>query len=198
MAQQKLSQSMPMAQLIFLGGFAGSHQIAQRLMVRIRNPDRRQFAGAVTARQLLGVPAVGLHPLSGLGGNQGRRDHLTCHTQLRELPIQHISGWAGLVAALQPFGPTQFRDHLSHRLQTIGDDAEAADLAGRLGNRHRDRICVDIQSDKAYFTHERPFPFVCGSAPLDSSDSQRNPRHRETDGRSILTEAYRYNAEPAV
>jgi hypothetical protein len=36
------------------------------------------------------------------------------------------------------------------------------------GDCNGDRICVDIQPNKAYLRHWRPTPFVCGSAPLDS------------------------------
>src|SRR5215831_6880927 len=59
---------MAMPKLIFLGGFACPYQIAQRLVRRIRNPDWRQFPSPVTACQLLGLPPVGLHPVSAFVG----------------------------------------------------------------------------------------------------------------------------------
>jgi hypothetical protein len=48
--QKELAQPVPRPQLIFLGGFAGTYQIPQGLMSRIRHPHRCQFPGAVTAR----------------------------------------------------------------------------------------------------------------------------------------------------
>jgi hypothetical protein len=35
---------------------------------------------------------------------------------------------------------------------------------------------MDIQANKSYFTHLTDSPFACGSAPLVSCESQRNPR----------------------
>ena len=66
MAQQKLAQPMPRAQLILLRGFARAHQIAQGLMRRVRHPHRRQVARAITPRQLHRIPPIGLHPIARL------------------------------------------------------------------------------------------------------------------------------------
>ena len=76
-AQQKLAQPMTSSQLILLGRLARPHQVAQRLRTLIRNPDRRQIAGSIASRQLLGITPIGLHPVAGLHRNQGRRNHLT-------------------------------------------------------------------------------------------------------------------------
>jgi hypothetical protein len=57
---------MTSSQLILLRRFTRTHQIAQRLRTRVRNPDRRQIAGSVASRQLLGVAPIGLHPVAGL------------------------------------------------------------------------------------------------------------------------------------
>ena len=52
-------------------------------------------------RQLLGIPPVCFDPIPGLGRRQARRDHLTDHAKLRQLPIQHVAGRAGLVTGAQ-------------------------------------------------------------------------------------------------
>jgi hypothetical protein len=41
MPQQKFTELMPRAQLIFLGCFARAYQIPQRFVLRIRHPHRR-------------------------------------------------------------------------------------------------------------------------------------------------------------
>src|SRR5690606_16080994 len=52
-AQQVLAQPMPSSQLVLFGRFACSNQVPQRLVLRIRNPDRTQIAAAVRASELL-------------------------------------------------------------------------------------------------------------------------------------------------
>jgi hypothetical protein len=130
-AQQKLSQSVAVAKLIFLGRLARPHQIAQSLVCGVRNPHRSQLAGAVTSRQLFRIAAVRLHPIPGLARHQRRRNHFARHAQLRELPVQHVTGWPSLVATLQPPDWPQLADHLPYRFQPIGDDPQAANLAKR-------------------------------------------------------------------
>ena len=44
----------------------GAHEIADRLMSRIRNPDRRQFAGPMQLGEVDRIPPVGLDPISRL------------------------------------------------------------------------------------------------------------------------------------
>src|SRR6202011_2893016 len=78
-AQQEFAQPMTCPQLILLRRFARTHQIAQRLGTLVQNPHRRQIVGSVTARQLLGIPAIDLHPVSGLDRYQRWRNHLALH-----------------------------------------------------------------------------------------------------------------------
>ena len=87
-SKQELAQPVTRLQLILPGSFARPHQITQSLMRLIRNPHRRQFSGTVATRQLLRIPAVRLHPITGFHRNQTRSDHLTIHSQLRQLPVQ--------------------------------------------------------------------------------------------------------------
>ncbi len=52
------------------GRLARPHQIADRLMAFIWDPDRGQFARPVQARQTHGIPAVCLHPIARTFGYQ--------------------------------------------------------------------------------------------------------------------------------
>ena len=53
---------MPRAKLILLGRFPGPHQIAQRLVIRVRHPYRCQFSRPIIPRQLQRIPPIRLHP----------------------------------------------------------------------------------------------------------------------------------------
>src|ERR1700758_1965324 len=69
-----------------------------------------------------------------------------------------------------------------HRLRTVRSQTQGPHFTTRLGNGYRDGVRVDIETDKSYFTHETDSPFfACGSVLL----AQRNPRIRETGGRSF-------------
>jgi hypothetical protein len=71
---------------------------------------------------------------------------------------------------------------LPNRLRTVRDDAEGANFPTGFSNGYRDGVRMDIETDKSYFTHETDSPFfACGSVLL----AQRNPRIRETEGRSF-------------
>ena len=63
--------------LIFPCIFASSDQIANRLVRRRGNPNRRQIASTVAARQLLGIAAIRFDPVSGFDRDQRRRDYFT-------------------------------------------------------------------------------------------------------------------------
>ena len=102
MAQQELAQPVPRPQLILLRRLARPHQIAQRLVLRVRHPHRRQVPAAVAPRQLLGVPPIRLHPIARLHRHQRRRHDLALHPERGQLPVQHVAGRPRLVADPQP------------------------------------------------------------------------------------------------
>jgi len=52
----------------------GAHKIADRLMSRIRNPDRGQFAGPMQLGQVDRVATIGLDPISRFARDQRRSD----------------------------------------------------------------------------------------------------------------------------
>ena len=74
---------MTSPQLILLRCFARTYEIAQCLGTLIGNPDRSQIARSVTARQLLGITPIRLHPIAGLHWHQGWRYHVALNAQLR-------------------------------------------------------------------------------------------------------------------
>jgi hypothetical protein len=159
---------MPRFQLIFFGCFPRPYQVAQRLVRCVRHPYRRQFSGAVAARQFLRIPPVRLYPVPSFRRHQARSDHLAGDSQLRKLPIQHVPGRPGFIAGSQILNRSQFVNQLTNRFRAVRNYAETAHLSVFFGHRDGDGIGMDIETYKSYFRHERPAPFVCGSAPLDS------------------------------
>jgi hypothetical protein len=154
---------MACPQLILFRRLACPHQIAQRLRSLIRNPNRSQISGPVTASQPLRIATIRLHPVAGLHRNQRRRDHFASNTQLRHLPIQHVTRRARFVAGFQLLDRPQLLHQLAYRLRTVGNRSQAAHLAIRLGNGNGNRFGMDIQTQKSYlFLHDR-FLSACGS-----------------------------------
>jgi hypothetical protein len=88
-------------QLILLRCLPGAHQIAERLVRRVRHPHRRQIAGAIAARQCLGITPIGLDPIPRLHWDQRWGHHLTPHPEGGQLPIDHIPRRARFVADAQ-------------------------------------------------------------------------------------------------
>jgi hypothetical protein len=149
MPQQEMAQVLPRATLVLLGALSSAHQVAQRLVLRIGHPHRRQVAAAVAPRELLGIASIGLHAVAALHGHQCRGDHVAPHAQLGELPVQHVAARPGLVAARERLGRAELLHRLAHRLRRVRNRPERAHLAvaAPLGHRDRDRLRVHIEPD---------------------------------------------------
>ena len=88
LAQQKLPQPMPMAQLIPLGGQPCPHQIAQRLVRRVGHPHRRQISGAQSRAPASRASRRSVFTRSpAFDRHQRRRHHVALRTELRQLPV---------------------------------------------------------------------------------------------------------------
>jgi hypothetical protein len=81
--QQELAEAMPRLELVLLGRFPGAHEVAQG-MRSIGDPHRGERARAVAVRQLDGVAPIRLHPVAGLGGDEGRGDDVAADAQPAE------------------------------------------------------------------------------------------------------------------
>jgi hypothetical protein len=166
--------------LELLAGIAG-------LSLDVRQTATR--AARLGVGQMLGIAPVRLDPVAGFLRNQGRRNHRTIHTEFRQLPVENITRWAGLVAGPQLLRGAKFLDQLADRFRAVGNDSQAAHLAIRLGYRHRYRFGMDIKTQKSYlFLHDR-FLSACGSELCFGFDSQPNPRPAQGAGHSMMTKA---------
>src|SRR5579862_287495 len=174
-AQQKFSQPVTGSQLILSGVFPGTQQVAQSFMGGVRHPYWRKITGAIAARQLYGIAAIRLHAVTGFHRYKGRCNHLTSHSQCRQLPIQNISGGARFVAGFQILHRPKLRQHFANRFQTVRYCAERTDLSVCFGHRYRNGVRVDIQTNKSYLRHATN-SFRMRLCAAGSSESQRNPR----------------------
>src|SRR5215212_10049788 len=119
-------------------------------MAGVRDPDRREFAGAVQAGQGQRVPPVGLDPLARPLRDQRRRDHDAVVPERGDLALQPVAGRSGLVGEGQPPVPLgEFADQALDRRGRAVDLAEEADfaVAPRRGHRDRDLQLRRIQTD---------------------------------------------------
>ncbi|SEI00133.1 hypothetical protein SAMN05216228_101595 [Rhizobium tibeticum] len=79
------------------GRLASPHQVADRLMAFIRNPDRSQLARAMQACQTYGIPAVCLHPVTRTLRHQRRRHHRAFMPQFDNLTVKAVTGGTRLI-----------------------------------------------------------------------------------------------------
>ena len=97
----------------------------------VRNPDRRQIAGPVTARQLLSVAPIGLHPVASLNRHQSRRYHLALDSQFRQLPVEYMASRASFITGPQLFDRAKLLDQFAYRFRAVENRSKASDLANR-------------------------------------------------------------------
>ena len=180
--QQKLAQPVSRLQLVFLGRFPGSHQIAQGLVGCIGHPDRGEFTRTVAASQLLRIarsvftrsPAlVGIR----LGAITSQRNSELC-----ELPIQHIPGRPGLIAGPEMLDRSELVNQFANRFQGGSGWLRGNELLHLFLPPRRQSYRHGHQDLQIVSWTLRPTPFVCGSAPLVFIYSQRNPRSLRIGG----------------
>src|SRR5579863_2038036 len=104
---------MPSPELILFPRLAGADQIAQRFVCFIGNPYGGQITSAVAACEFFRIPPVRLHPVARFYRDQSRCNHLTFHTELGELPVEHVPGWPGFVTGAEFLHRSEFPDHLT-------------------------------------------------------------------------------------
>jgi hypothetical protein len=140
---------MPRSQLILLGCLSCPHKITQCFLALIRNPDRRQIVGTMTACKLQRVPPVRLDPVTSLLLNQRRSYDCALYSQLCQLPAEYKPRRAGFVTGPQLICRSKPFDQLVDRLFAVGYRTQTAYLATWLGYRNRYRFGMDIQTQKS-------------------------------------------------
>src|SRR5262249_43761501 len=113
----------------------------------------REVPTAEAARELLGIPAVGLDAVAGLDGYQGGRDDDAGDVELRELPVERITTGPGFVAHAEGVDRAELTDELPHGFRLVRDDSESVDFTARLGDGDSNRGGVNIETDESYILH---------------------------------------------
>ena len=136
---------------------AQPNQIAHRFMLSVRYPHGRQLSGAVKTGEHGGVTTICLHSIAGLLRNQRRSHHLAPMTEARELPMNAITTWSGLVTKRQRLpGTPQTFAQLADRTGIIGNLAQIFQCprASVLSHGDRDPFLVNVQANKSGMLHE--------------------------------------------
>jgi hypothetical protein len=160
-AQQEGQQLLAFAAKVVGGRFAPPHQVADRLMRRIRRPDSRQLAGPVQSRQRDRVAPVRLDPFARPFRDQGRSNHHAIVAERLDLTIEPVSRRPGFKTDMQPVVSVgQSLDRPLDRQRTALDIAEKADFASppAFRDRHGVFLLGDIKSHKdfAMLSHGPP------------------------------------------
>jgi hypothetical protein len=87
-AQQELRLPVAGAHPVEAGVLAGAHQVARRLELPRRDPDRFEQATGVQTRQLPRIPRIGLDSLARPRGNEPRRHHLASNPASCQLAVE--------------------------------------------------------------------------------------------------------------
>ena len=138
---------------------ARPHQIPHRLVPRIRNPDRGQFARAQQLGQVERVAPIGLHPIARLLRDQRWRHHHTLVAEGLDQPMQPIARRPRLIAERQsPMLRCKLLHQLARRRLRVLDLAEIPDFAVppalRNGHRIAQLRCIDTHKNFVIIRHD--------------------------------------------
>ena len=165
-SQQQSLEPMPRTALARDRVLAGSYEISKRLVVRARDVDRSKLPGPAQSRQRLGVPAVGLDPISASLRRHRWRDHRALQALCLQVTVQMESARTRLVDEAQPPPScSQLLHHAIDRSQIAADLPEVPHLPLRPGLRghHVDRFLVDIETHRRATLCHGPASLHCGS-----------------------------------
>src|SRR5208283_2309253 len=153
------------------GRQTGAHEIADRLMSLIGNPDGGQFIGPMQLGEVDRVPPVGLDPISWFAWDQRwSHDNATMPSQ-GQLPLNAVAARSGLITELSWTPDTrQLRRQSLQSRRRVRDLAILAHVvpSDRLGKSDRDRVLVHVKADIC----DR---FVQDPSPMHEAQ-RRNPR----------------------
>jgi len=141
---------------------ARAHEITDRLMGLVGNPNRRQLASAVQPGEVGRIPPVGLDAVTGLAWDQRRSDHDTLMAALAQLTLDAVAARPSPIAETQFATATQPRSQCPQRSRCVRDLPMLAHFPplARLGHRDRNRILVNIQADVGNKLFQDPSPYA--------------------------------------
>ena len=128
---------------------AGANQVADGFIFLVGHMDGRQFAGAIEAGQLVGIPPVGLDAVGSLFGNERRTDQVAVSAFAAQVTTQNKAAGPGLIDEVQlEVGFGESFEEVINGLECSANNAVAADLGGVLGSDgDGNGIFVDVQAN---------------------------------------------------
>ena len=146
-AQQQLREPVTSAHQVDPDRFAGADQVAQRLLLGPRHPDRVKLPRQQQPHQMLGVTAIGLHAIPGTDGHQRRRDDVARDADSRQQPQQVKPAGPRLIAGREALRASQAVDEPADRPLGCLDPMNLW-LAARWRQRRRDdRELMHVERD---------------------------------------------------
>ena len=140
---------------------ARAAEVAHRLMLRVRHPNRGQIAGTQLSRQRQRITAIVLHPIARPLRDQRRCRHQAIVPKLGDLPIQSVAGRTRFISkSQQRVLLCQLANQPGGCRRGVVDLTEIADLAvsAGFGDRHRVAQFRGIHTDvsNAMLLHGSP------------------------------------------
>ena len=163
MPEEELDEPMAPANDVLANIVAAAQQVAHRFLRLVGHVDRGQLARAVEADELGRVAAIRLDPLPRAARGESRGDHVAVDPEGRELPVQVVAGYAGLVADADRPLARQTLDEPAEEPRFVGNLPQLRLALPRPQDPCRDRPLAIIEGHVgSILLHDRP-PFACGS-----------------------------------
>src|ERR1700722_7802013 len=90
--------------------------------------------------------------------------------------MRHVAGGTSSITESQLLHRSPFSNQPTNGLRPVRDNTQGSNFTVRVRHPDSHGLSVGIQTNQSYFIHGTDSPFACGSAPLVSNNSQRNPR----------------------
>ena len=129
-AQQKAFQPITGPALVMDRGGASANQVADGFILLIGHMDGCEFAGAIESGQLIGIPAVGLHPIGSSFGNERRTNQVAVNIFAAQVAAENEAAWSGFIYQAQfNVWPRETFEEFVNRVEGSANDAVAAHFA---------------------------------------------------------------------
>jgi hypothetical protein len=189
MAQQESRELLTGLAQVANSRQTSAHEIADRLMSLIGNPDGGQFTGPMQLGQIDRVPPIRLDPISRFARDQRRSHDDAAMPGEGQLPLNPIAARSGLITEpkLAPAARQLRRQSLQSR-RRVRDLAILAHVLApaRLGKRDRNGVLVNVKANICDSSGQGPSP-IHEALRRNPSATLDKPAYRET-GRPISGE----------
>ena len=112
------------------------------------NPDGREITAAEQSGELQCITPIRLDLVACSFGDQRGRHDDAVDAHRRQLAVQRVAGWAGLIGHVQlDVRAAEPRHQCANRRRLIGDAAVTGWRTALVGDRHGNRGLMDIQTE---------------------------------------------------